>query len=103
MSVHEALSRSKRSALADQRRRGRRHVAAGPAHAELDILRGQIAELEAGLTDPGAVKELALAVNRGSHIKISVGQFHGEVVGDLVSNTGVSGPGEIGPRCPLRE
>src|SRR3954463_12341144 len=67
------------SALADQSRLGRRHVAAGPAHPELDVLRGHVAELEGGLTDPRAVKELALAVNAGAHVEVTVSQFHGEV------------------------
>src|SRR3954447_11388014 len=85
-------------AFADQRRRGRRHVAAGqvPADAELQILRDHIAELEGRGTSRGAVEEVALAVTGGTHVEIAVGQFNREVVADLVGDTGMHRPGEVG-------
>src|SRR5882757_2070122 len=87
-----------RSALADQRRRGRRrHVAAGPAYAELDVLRGQVVELErtAAATE-SAIEGVAPAGDAVAEIEIAIGQFDREVLVDLVGKTGVSGPGEAG-------
>src|SRR3954449_11027876 len=87
-----------RSALANQRRGGRRrHVAAGPAYAELDVLRGQVVELErTAAAGENAVEGIALAGDGGAEIEIAIGQFDGEVLVDLVGKAGVSRPGEAG-------
>src|SRR3954471_1880956 len=75
-----------RSALADQRRGGRRrHVAAGPAYAELDVLRGQVVELErTAAAGENAIEGIALAGDGVAEIEIAIGQFDGEVLVDLV-------------------
>src|SRR5947199_6834439 len=87
-----------RSALANQRRWSRRgYVAAGPAYAELDILRGQVVELERpAAACQNAIEGVALAGDGGAEIEIAIGQFDREVLVDLVGETGMRGPGETG-------
>src|SRR4051812_5101355 len=84
------VKRVGRSALADQRRRRRRrHVAAGPAYAELDVVRGQVVELErTAAAGENAIEGIALAGERVAEIEIAIGQFDGEVLVDLVGKTG---------------
>src|SRR3984885_10763981 len=83
------------SALADQWCGGRRHVAAGPAYAELDVLRGHIVELERpAAAAENAIEGIALAGDGAAEIEIAIGQFDREVLVDLVGKTGMGRPGE---------
>src|ERR1700712_4224451 len=68
------VNRVGRSALADQRRRRGRHVAAGPAHAEPDILRGQVVELEGAIASR-SVEGLTGTGDRAAQIEIAIGEF----------------------------
>jgi len=94
------LKRSElRSALANQR--GRRHVAAGPAQANPQVLRGEVAELERRLTGVAAIERAARAVNRRSHIQIAIGEFDGEVVRHLVGDAACAAQAKLFVEAPL--
>src|SRR5581483_170137 len=84
-----------RLTLADQRRLIDRWVVQIPAHADLQVVRGDA--LEGGRVDDGvdAVEGAQIAGQAVAHVEIAVSQFDGEVRRDLVSDTGVQRPGEV--------
>src|SRR3984957_16326489 len=91
-----------RSALANQQRRWL-NVAAGPAHAEPEILRGYVAELERRRPGIAAIERRAETVIGGAHVEIAVGEFDGEVAVHVIGKTGMHRPGEVRRRSAAGE
>src|SRR3984957_20307119 len=91
-----------RSALANQRRRWL-NVAAGPAHAEPEILRGYVAELEGRRAGIAAIERRAETVIGGTHVEIAVGKFDREVAVQGIGKTAMHRPGEVRRRSAVGE
>src|SRR3954447_8954802 len=91
-----------RSALGDERRHIDRRAVELPAHAELQVVRGDVLELhgaaasEAGEVGQGAGDALA-------EVDVAIREFKREARVDLIGKTGVRRPGEIPFRGVRRE
>src|SRR5215216_1811422 len=86
--------------FAHQRRR-RINLRAGqiPAHAELQVMRGEVLESHrVESVGAAAVEGPEIAGQAVAHVEIAIGEFDGEARRDLVGKTGMRRPGEI----PLR-
>src|SRR5271166_5441059 len=86
-----------KSALANERRRRRRRRVEIPAHAERQIVRGDVIELEdVARIEAGEIGDHAGSA--GAQIHVAISQFERDARADLVSETSMRGPGEV----PLR-
>src|SRR2546423_4523500 len=94
--------KERRSAFAHQRRRVDRLLLFGlehPAHAELEVMRVELAQGVEGARSAAGRASAIGAVDDGgidvAEVEITVGQLHLEVVGDIVGEAGVDRPGEF--------
>src|SRR6478609_9218623 len=84
-----------RSALGDERRHVDRRAVEIPAHAELEVVRGDVPELDRRRAGSAVVVRAEVAGIGVAEIHVAVGEFDGEAGADLVGETGMGGPGEI--------
>ena len=74
-----------------------------PAHAELDVVRGDLLEVHRVVDGVQAAVGLDVAAERVAQIDVAIGELDRRVGRDLVADARMDGPGEIPLRVGVRE